>query len=140
MLDERGCELLLALRAMALAERGVGALLPAELEVDAHPLGVLLDDLPKRRLPALVHPEAKEALVVSPRQLEEEVVLGEEVVEDGAARQADLGLETRDRRAFVAVLRRNTGAGMSAGLPVYAYDEFDGSSWIAGLFYAALGA
>jgi MFS family permease len=32
------------------------------------------------------------------------------------------------------------GAGMSAGLPVYAYDEFDGRSWIAGLFYAALGA
>jgi predicted MFS family arabinose efflux permease len=31
-------------------------------------------------------------------------------------------------------------AGMSAGLPVYAYDEFDGSAWIAGLFYAALGA
>ena len=32
------------------------------------------------------------------------------------------------------------GAGMSAGLPVYAYDEFGGSAWIAGLFYAALGA
>ena len=32
------------------------------------------------------------------------------------------------------------GAGMSAGLPVYAFDEFDGSSQIAGLFYAALGA
>ena len=32
------------------------------------------------------------------------------------------------------------GAGMSAGLPVYAFDEFDGSSRIAGLFYAALGA
>jgi predicted MFS family arabinose efflux permease len=32
------------------------------------------------------------------------------------------------------------GAGMSAGLPVYAYDEFGGSSWIAGLFYSALGA
>jgi MFS family permease len=31
-------------------------------------------------------------------------------------------------------------AGMSAGLPVYAYDEFDGSSWVAGLFYTALGA
>ena len=31
-------------------------------------------------------------------------------------------------------------AGMSAGLPVYAYDEFDGHSWIAGFFYAALGA
>ena len=31
-------------------------------------------------------------------------------------------------------------AGMSAGLPYYAYDEFDGHSWIAGLFYAALGA
>ena len=33
-----------------------------------------------------------------------------------------------------------SSAGMSAGLPVYAYDEFDGRSWIAGLFYAALGA
>ena len=32
------------------------------------------------------------------------------------------------------------GAGMSAGLPVYAYDAFDGSSWIAGLFYSAFGA
>ena len=32
------------------------------------------------------------------------------------------------------------GAGMSAGLPVYAYDQFDGHSWIAGLFYSALGA
>ena len=32
------------------------------------------------------------------------------------------------------------GAGMSAGLPVYAYDEFDGTAWIAGLFYGALGA
>ena len=31
-------------------------------------------------------------------------------------------------------------AGMSAGLPVYAYDEFEGSAWIAGLFYSALGA
>jgi MFS family permease len=31
-------------------------------------------------------------------------------------------------------------SGMSAGLPVYAYDEFDGSAWIAGLFYGALGA
>jgi predicted MFS family arabinose efflux permease len=31
-------------------------------------------------------------------------------------------------------------AGMSAGLPVYAFSEFDGSSRIAGLFYAALGA
>jgi predicted MFS family arabinose efflux permease len=29
---------------------------------------------------------------------------------------------------------------MSAGLPVYAYDQFDGSARIAGLFYAALGA
>ena len=29
---------------------------------------------------------------------------------------------------------------MTAGLPVYAYEEFDGSPWIAGAFYAALGA
>ena len=32
------------------------------------------------------------------------------------------------------------GAGMSAGLPVYAFDEFDGNARIAGLFYTALGA
>jgi MFS family permease len=32
------------------------------------------------------------------------------------------------------------GAGLSAGLPFYAFEEFDGSSRIAGLFYAALGA
>jgi predicted MFS family arabinose efflux permease len=32
------------------------------------------------------------------------------------------------------------GSGLSAGLPVYAYDEFGGSARIAGLFYAALGA
>jgi predicted MFS family arabinose efflux permease len=31
-------------------------------------------------------------------------------------------------------------AGLSAGLPFYAFDEFQGSSRIAGLFYAALGA
>jgi predicted MFS family arabinose efflux permease len=30
--------------------------------------------------------------------------------------------------------------GMSAGLPVYAFQEFGGSSWIAGLFHAAFGA
>jgi MFS family permease len=32
------------------------------------------------------------------------------------------------------------GSGLSAGLPVYAFDEFDGSSRVAGVFYAALGA
>lgn len=32
------------------------------------------------------------------------------------------------------------GAGLPAGLPVYAYEQFDGSARIAGLFYAALGA
>jgi predicted MFS family arabinose efflux permease len=32
------------------------------------------------------------------------------------------------------------GACMEAGLPFYAYSEFDGSAGIAGLFYAALGA
>jgi predicted MFS family arabinose efflux permease len=32
------------------------------------------------------------------------------------------------------------GAGLSAGLPFYAFDEFEGSARIAGLFYAALGA
>lgn len=42
--------------------------------------------------------------------------------------------------AAIVVVFGFLGAGMSAGLPVYAFDEFDGSSWIAGLFYAALGA
>src|SRR6185503_11599334 len=42
--------------------------------------------------------------------------------------------------ALTVTAFRFLGAGMSAGLPVYAYDEFDGHSWIAGLFYAALGA
>jgi MFS family permease len=32
------------------------------------------------------------------------------------------------------------GAGLSAALPVYAFEEFDGNARIAGLFYAALGA
>jgi predicted MFS family arabinose efflux permease len=32
------------------------------------------------------------------------------------------------------------GAGMSAGLPFYAFEQFEGSARIAGLFYAALGA
>jgi predicted MFS family arabinose efflux permease len=32
------------------------------------------------------------------------------------------------------------GAGLSAGLPFYAFEEFEGSSRIAGLFYTALGA
>src|SRR5262249_9230300 len=31
-------------------------------------------------------------------------------------------------------------AGLAAGLPVYAFDEFDGSSRIGGFFYAAVGA
>lgn len=44
------------------------------------------------------------------------------------------------RIALTVVAFGFLGAGMSAGLPVYAYDEFDGRSWIAGLFYAALGA
>ena len=40
----------------------------------------------------------------------------------------------------IVVLTGFLGAGLSAGLPVYAFDEFDGSARIAGLFYAALGA
>ena len=47
-----------------------------------------------------------------------------------------LGADRRRRRRRSA----SSAAGMSAGLPVYAYDEFGGSARIAGLFYAALGA
>jgi predicted MFS family arabinose efflux permease len=42
--------------------------------------------------------------------------------------------------AALVVLTGLLGAGLSAGLPFYAFSEFDGSSRIAGLFYAALGA
>ncbi len=42
--------------------------------------------------------------------------------------------------AVIVVAFGFLASGMSAGLPVYAYAEFDGSSRIAGLFYAALGA
>jgi predicted MFS family arabinose efflux permease len=42
--------------------------------------------------------------------------------------------------AGVVVVFGFLSAGLSAGLPVYAYEEFDGSARIAGLFYAALGA
>ena len=42
--------------------------------------------------------------------------------------------------AVIVVAFGFLASGMSAGLPVYAYTEFDGSSRIAGLFYAALGA
>jgi predicted MFS family arabinose efflux permease len=42
--------------------------------------------------------------------------------------------------AVIVVAVGFLASGMSAGLPVYAYDQFDGSARIAGLFYAALGA
>src|SRR3970040_1580505 len=57
---------------------------------------------------------------------------------------AGLHFLLRDRllapRAEAVIAFGFLGAGMPAGLPVYAFDEFDGSSTIAGLFYAALGA
>jgi predicted MFS family arabinose efflux permease len=42
--------------------------------------------------------------------------------------------------AVIVVAFGFLASAMSAGLPVYAFAEFDGSSRIAGLFYAALGA
>jgi predicted MFS family arabinose efflux permease len=42
--------------------------------------------------------------------------------------------------ALVVVAFGFLGAGIASGLPVYAFEEFDGSARIAGLFYAALGA
>ena len=42
--------------------------------------------------------------------------------------------------ALVVVAFGFLSAGLSAGLPFYAFEEFDGSSRIAGLFYTALGA
>jgi predicted MFS family arabinose efflux permease len=42
--------------------------------------------------------------------------------------------------AAIVIATGFLGACMAAGLPFYAYSEFDGSARIAGLFYAALGA
>jgi MFS family permease len=42
--------------------------------------------------------------------------------------------------AGIVVVTGFLSAGLSAGLPFYAYDEFEGSSRIAGVFYASLGA
>jgi MFS family permease len=57
---------------------------------------------------------------------------------------AGLGFLRRDAllapMAATVVLFGFLSAGMSAGLPVYAFDAFDGRSGIAGLFYSALGA
>jgi predicted MFS family arabinose efflux permease len=64
-----------------------------------------------------------------------------------AARQkalAGVRFVFRDRllgpMAGVVVAFGFLSAGLAAGLPFYAYDEFEGSSRIAGLFYTALGA
>ena len=42
--------------------------------------------------------------------------------------------------AAIVVVTGFLSAGLSAGLPFYAYEEFEGSSRIAGVFYASLGA
>ena len=42
--------------------------------------------------------------------------------------------------AGIVVVTGFLSSGLVAGLPYYAFDQFDGSSRIAGLFYAALGA
>lgn len=51
-----------------------------------------------------------------------------------------LGDELLGPIAAIVVATGFLGAALSAGLPFYAYSEFDGSSRIAGLFFAALGA
>lgn len=51
-----------------------------------------------------------------------------------------LGDELLGPIAAIIVATGFLGAALSAGLPFYAYSEFDGSSRIAGLFFAALGA
>jgi hypothetical protein len=56
-----------------------------------------------RGLEAVLDPDAADAIVVTRCQLEEEVRLGGEPVEDRAAREADLLLQARNRRALVAV-------------------------------------
>jgi len=66
------------------------------------------------------------------------------VVEDGHGLLGGLRFLRRDPllgpMALVVIGFGFVGGGFSAGLPVYAYDEFGGSARLAGLFYSALGA
>ena len=93
-------------------ELRVGARPPDELEVDAEPGRIELEHLAHDGLQAFVDPDVGHPRAVPHRQLGEEILLGGEVVEDRAAREADRLLQPRDRRALVAVLRERTaGAG-----------------------------
>src|SRR5262249_54002998 len=81
----------------------VGAEPAPVLEVDAEPVRVLLRDLAERGLEALLHPRLQDARLVLGREGDEELELVGVVVEDRAAREADLVLEPADGRALVAV-------------------------------------
>ena len=86
-------------------ELRVGAHAARGLELDGEPVGVRFDDRTEHRAEALVEPDVRVAARHLDRQLDEEGVLAREVVEDRAAREADLLLQPRDGRALVAVLR-----------------------------------
>ena len=64
-----------------------------QLEIDREPGGVELHDLAHDGLESVVDPDLGHARVVAHRELDEEVLLGGEVVEDRAAGEADLVLE-----------------------------------------------
>src|SRR5512133_3992349 len=101
-------DLLLSSRAAALLELlqelRVAAKAPQNLEVDRHPVGALLREVPDRRVEALLHEQRRQLVLVARRELEEEGPLVGEVVEDRASGEADLLLQESDGGALVAVL------------------------------------
>src|SRR3954470_24997921 len=79
---------------------------PEHLEVDGHPVRALGRQAPEGRVQPLLHQERRQLVLVTRGELEEERPLIREVVEDRAAREADLLLQPRNRRSLVAVARK----------------------------------
>src|SRR6187551_1185891 len=80
-------------------ELRVGAGAAKQLEVDREPGRVELDDFAHDGFEAFVDPDLRHPPRVADSELDEEVLLGGEVIEDRAAREADGLLELDDGRA-----------------------------------------
>ena len=90
---------------------------PEHLEVDGHPVRALGRQVPEGRVQPLLDQERRQFVLVTRRELEEERPLVREVVEDRAAREADLLLQPRDRRPLVAVARKRAAGPVENLLP-----------------------
>src|SRR3954447_24368008 len=110
-LAEARLELALQLRVQGLpplAQLGVRAQHAADVQVDGHPVGLLLGHVADDAFVAVCDPPAEEALLVGLRKRDEQVELRRVVAEDRAAGKADLALERLDGCAVVPELPEGT--------------------------------